>query len=805
MKRAGKLFLVLFLFCSMLNIQVVHAEEAGYVYKDLHVDVDVNDAREYRVKETMTVNFLEEMHGIMRDIPKSSNAESYQIKDVVVEGMPYQVDESDHEVNIRIGDANKMVKGEQKITLSYTLVHYKDYDQTYDYIYLNLLGSEYDTSIQKFSAAVRFASADAYLSYTINDGSYSTTGNTYVTASLQGNELQVTSRKTIPAYNGVTLQMKFKEGAFAKAPDYVYPYIIKNNDIQVEVDDQQNFMVHQTLQVEFDKGYIAVVVPLLSNLWAEDSYQISSLKVNGEEKNDTKNARYYHQSIAPRSATIEISYQIHPYFLLDKRVKLLLTDIYEDTKVEQMSFRMNLPYEPDANITLKRRGDQNDPQRYLTGYADNHFQFQTLHEVQSAEEVIIELPMDAAFYTRDTSGTMAVGFIVSGIAAMVVLVLRFTVFRKKELIIPVNFYPPKGINPADAGYIIDMKLSDSDVTSLLFYWADQHYLKIHNVKGEYSFEKTAHVHVGAPLYEVELFERLFDHGDGVHVKKKDLEDTFYQDVQEAQRQIKRYYRGAYALRDQHWEWMRIPLFLLSLLPGLLCVLLDSYVIYQSILRSCLYLLMIIPLFVFGGLMALVFHQLKETRSFGGKLGMGILLLFLSVVVIGIAALLMYFAHIAWWAMGAIGLSIVLLILVWRVHKDSAYREELLVPLLGFKEFIQTAEKERLELLLEQDPEYYYHILPYAQVLHVSDIWENKFKDLLIPAPVWYVSNEVFYYASFHHFVHTMNRDMHAAATPPAPSGGGDFSSGGGFSGGGGGFSGGGFSGGGSGGGGSSGW
>ena len=39
-------------------------------------------------------------------------------------------------------------------------------------------------------------------------------------------------------------------------------------------------------------------------------------------------------------------------------------------------------------------------------------------------------------------------------------------------------------------------------------------------------------------------------------------------------------------------------------------------------------------------------------------------------------------------------------------------------IIGFKNFIKLAEKNQLEKMLEQDPQYYYHILPYAQVLGV---------------------------------------------------------------------------------------
>lgn len=42
-------------------------------------------------------------------------------------------------------------------------------------------------------------------------------------------------------------------------------------------------------------------------------------------------------------------------------------------------------------------------------------------------------------------------------------------------------------------------------------------------------------------------------------------------------------------------------------------------------------------------------------------------------------------------------------------------------------FLETAEKEKLEQLVFEDPKYFYNILPYAYVLGVSDKWIKSLK------------------------------------------------------------------------------
>ena len=40
--------------------------------------------------------------------------------------------------------------------------------------------------------------------------------------------------------------------------------------------------------------------------------------------------------------------------------------------------------------------------------------------------------------------------------------------------------------------------------------------------------------------------------------------------------------------------------------------------------------------------------------------------------------------------------------------------------LGLKKYIELAEKDQMEKLVKDNPELYYHVLPYAYVLGVSD-------------------------------------------------------------------------------------
>lgn len=152
-----------------------------------------------------------------------------------------------------------------------------------------------------------------------------------------------------------------------------------------------------------------------------------------------------------------------------------------------------------------------------------------------------------------------------------------------------------------------------------------------------------------------------------------------------------------------------------------------------------------------------------------------------------------FAPKTWFTYVACGIAVIILALfMFFGSKRTKAGNRVYGQILGFKEFIKKAELDRLKMLVEENPSYYYDIMPYAYVLGLSDQWIENFETMHMPEPDWYSGRDPFGDAVFY----SMVRSANACATAPEASGGG--SSGGGFSGGG-------FSGGGSGGGGGGAW
>ncbi len=81
---------------------------------------------------------------------------------------------------------------------------------------------------------------------------------------------------------------------------------------------------------------------------------------------------------------------------------------------------------------------------------------------------------------------------------------------------------------------------------------------------------------------------------------------------------------------------------------------------------------------------------------------------------------------------AFGFVIIDYIFAFIMIKRTKYGEIVKARVKGFREFLVTAEKEKLESLVEKNPQYFYDILPYTYVLNISKKWIEKFQNIKMP-------------------------------------------------------------------------
>ena len=381
--------------------------------------------------------------------------------------------------------------------------------------------------------------------------------------------------------------------------------------------------------------------------------------------------------------------------------------------------------------------------------------------------------------------------------------------RDDQVIETVEFYPPEGKNSLDVGFLYKGKANNKDVTSLLIYLANKGYIKIEETEKRALFSKEKDFQIikvkdydGNDKNEEMFLKGLFKHSstiDGkIVVTKEDLYDSFYLtmnkilfNINNKENRNKVFERSA-SSKSIFIILMIIVTYCLITIPPMLEDGDLGLMIVALLFPGLGFTVMLSSLVNKNDTVAASIISKAVGINFGLMFG-GFPWLFIVLPTLIVSPIYLF-----GYVVGIICVFGMIICLNY-LPKRTLYGNEVLGKLRGFKNFLETAEKDRLEAMVMQDPTYFYNILPYTYVLGVSDKWIKKFESISLQAPDWYDSPSAFDMIAFGHF---MNTTMASAQSVMSSSPSSDSSGGGSF---GGGSSGGGFSGGGSGGGGGGSW
>ena len=180
-----------------------------------------------------------------------------------------------------------------------------------------------------------------------------------------------------------------------------------------------------------------------------------------------------------------------------------------------------------------------------------------------------------------------------------------------------------------------------------------------------------------------------------------------------------------------------------------------------------------------------FNIIGFNKNIGAPLVAKIMIMIFNVVLTGasimfIKSLFIYSKLIELSLVVALICLVIAVICTIKMPKRAKENLKIYGQILGFKNFLEVAEKDRIESLILQDPEYFYKTIPYAYVLDVSDKWIEKFEGLAV-IPTEYVQTNVLYSPHrLNSMTRSINKSYHSNTTSSSSGGGG----GGGFSGGG---------------------
>lgn len=276
-----------------------------------------------------------------------------------------------------------------------------------------------------------------------------------------------------------------------------------------------------------------------------------------------------------------------------------------------------------------------------------------------------------------------------------VLLLAFAVWRRRgkdprRLPITVQYEPPRGLTPGEAGTLLDNAVDMRDITATLVDLAVRGYLRIEERDDRKLFglvgsrEYVLHrleppaQSPGLAPHEQEVFDGVFE-GRGASVELSALENEFYSRLPGIRTRLfdRLLQQGCYHARPDRVRarWTAGGMFSGVLIGGL------------GVAAADRFLLTPVPFIVAGALVALIL------------VGFGI---------------------------------------VMPARSNAGARA--LEQVLGFEEFLRRVETENYKRVILDKPELFDRYLPYAMAFGVEKNWTRAFEGIYTQSPTWYAGS-----------------------------------------------------------------
>ncbi|WP_369949060.1 DUF2207 domain-containing protein [Merdimmobilis hominis] len=578
-----------------------------------------------------------------------------------------------------------------------------------------------------------------------------------------------------------------------------YAYEIDQYNVSIQVGEDNVYHVTEELNVHYNQSrrgilryitYRGAIGREIEGKLLQHSYRAKITDVNVEGAPFTtykEDGNFVIQIGDPnRYVTGDQSYRISYSYdpgedgtsVLDEVYYNLIPDDW-DAPIAAGAFTVTLPKSFDTQKVEFTGGRYGGVDTGLVDWSvsGNTISGQLTRSLSPGEGITLRVNLPDGYFVgvRTDLGLVVLLYAITLAAGAAGIFLWFKLGRDEKLVPTVEFYPPEGLTSADVGYIIDGYSDNEDLISLIIYWASKGYLKIEETDPGFVLYKLQELPMDAKSYENILFQGLFHSRDSV--SDKELEEKFHSTLESAKTQLKDYFQSSKSRRIFTGSSLvaRVLASLIAIVPIAALALLGSYIKVVSELWFVPVALFAV-LFLISLILMMVTYDRWNSQSSGKRLGLfggscvlcGVSLLFLMCY--GVYIVSMPAATLL-----CIGASVLLALLAVVMKKHTPQGQAWTEKILGLREFIETAELDRINTLVEENPEYFYSVLPFAYVLGLTDKWAKQFESIAVPPPTWYVSSDPHSVYTTMWMVRRLNRCTRSMAhamtsvPPPPPS------------------------------------
>ncbi|MDO5481209.1 MAG: DUF2207 domain-containing protein, partial [Candidatus Saccharibacteria bacterium] len=588
-------------------------------------------------------------------------------------------------------------------------------------------------------------------------------------------------------------------------------YTINKYNIDIIVNENNTFDITETITAFFNtpKHGIYRAIPLKNKITRLDGTtstnhtQVTNVSVDNEYKTSKENGNYKIKIGSPdHTITGEQTYVINYTYNLGKDPAKNYDELYYniigtewDTTISNVTFSITMPKEFDSKKLGFSSGitgsTANDRIKYYVKGNKITGSYNGTLNADEALTVRCELPEGYFVGAGLTNPLIYLIYLIPILFLIIAFLLWYKFGRDDQIIETVEFYPPQGFNSLEIGFLYKGGAERQDVTSLLVYLANQGYIKITETEEQSLFSKSK----GFKITKLKEYdgnndnERMFLNGlftkrpsasagtlfnrntkqaavtNLNEVTSTDLYDNFYITMSRilsninSKENTNKIFEKSASGKTIFIVLMIIITYCLITIPPVLTYNEENNLLAALLFPGLGFTVMFSMLF--GGAQTIYVNGKATHSSINTKL-FGLIWEGIFGGVPWVALLLPTLLQNSIYLIGyIIGIACILgmVICLEYLPKRTPYGNEILGKIEGFKNFLETAEKEKLESMVMQDPTYFYDILPYTYVLGISDKWIKNFESISLQAPSWYDGSNAFSMTTFGSF---MNSTMTSA-------------------------------------------
>jgi len=421
-----------------------------------------------------------------------------------------------------------------------------------------------------------------------------------------------------------------------------------------------------------------------SNIYAYhavgDEYVIDTVK---KDKERIKIGNAYKTISGNKTYIIKYTYDMgeDPFDNFDEFIFHAFGEFW-DTPIYNAKVTINMPKSIEGNtinVFRDKYRKTNVNEYFDIDVSDNTIVISTKdsqYVLDGALTVDIELPNNYFVGGSNNYGRVSYTISMISIALTGFVMLLWAIFGKdrEKKVQTVEFYAPDNLNSAEIGYLFNRKRITRKLTiSLLVQLASKGFIKIDEEKGSKKKDTTVTITILRKYYDKSTNEL------------SECEYAVYKNLLQ---------EGVVVVLNDHKNFYKA----FDDVDNILRTKFSEKVYYSNTKVPKIITLCVAGIVAILGLISFYFVEDLNPKMY-----------FLYYATFGCAAICLLFAVI--------------------MDRKTDYGEELSAKIKGFRDFLLTAEKDKLESLVESNPNYFYDILPYTYVLNVSKKWIEKFSKI----------------------------------------------------------------------------